>query len=496
MTYWLKSLPPQAIIKLLVSLFTHGINISVILHVSRRFKNKVAVTSDNETLTYEQLFTQTETLAHHLNQNYKLQQSQKVAILCHNHLSFVKALFACSRLGANIYLLHTKMSKEQLQTIINEHQFDFIIYDFSFHSILNRQHKKLVAYHDTFPSVDRLSKLSTKKSHLRRTANVKLHVFTAGTTGKPKVVAHTPSLFTYFPPFIAMLRRLKLVRYETAYIATPMYHSYGLAILLLFLALGKKVVISETFRAEKMKEMIDTHNVEVMTAVPFMIEQMVRGETSKLSSLKCIVSGSAELRAKLVEKVFQRLGPVLYNIYGTTEGGLVTIATPKELQMDARTIGRKILGVPLHVRNQNNKHVRNGEVGEFYLYRNRNWIETGDVGYKNEKGLYFLCGRKDDLVISGGVNIYPLQIEQVLTSHKEIREAVVIGVKDDVYGQRLKAFIQIEEQSQLNEKKLKDWLQHKVSTYEIPKEIEFVDIIPYTGVGKIDKKIMKQKEKA
>jgi fatty-acyl-CoA synthase len=337
-----------------------------------------------------------------------------------------------------------------------------------------------------------------EKQRLERSSASKLVLQTSGTTGTSKDAAHKPSLFNFLHPFMAFIQRLKILNYKTAYIATPIYHGYGIAVLLLFIPLGKKAVISRGFDAKKACRIIREHQVEVVTVVPLMLQKMLQTNPEDLKSLSCIASGGARLPIKLIEQSSKELGNVLYNLYGTSEAGLNFIATPEDLMDAPTTLGKKIKRLQIKVLDNNLIEVENGKVGQLCIKndwsianRNNTWIKTGDLGYRDENGYYFLCGRTDDMVVSGGENVYPIEVEQVLIKHPLIEDVAIIGVNDNQFGQRLKAFVLPVENANLTEKELLDWLRPRVARFQLPKVIKFVANMPYTALGKLDKKQLK-----
>lgn len=315
---------------------------------------------------------------------------------------------------------------------------------------------------------------------------------TSGTTGTTKEAPHQPSLFTYLNPFITLMNRLKLLNYNTVYIGTPIYHGYGIAILLLFITLGKKAVILKRFDSKKACGLIREHQIEVATVVPLMLDKLLKHNVEDLKSLSCIASGGAKLQPRLINETFTKLGDVLYNLYGTSEAGLTTVATPKDLMYSPFTIGKKINAIPLKVLDENMHEVEVAKVGQFCIRNKGLWIETGDLGYQDHQGYYFLCGRNDDMIVSGGENVYPIEVEQVLIMHPLVEDLAVVGISDDEFGQRLKAFVVRVEHASLTEDELLKWLRPRISRFQLPRTIIFVDHIPYTNLGKQNKKLLKE----
>lgn len=493
--YKIRLLSPAGIFRFLAAVYKNGINLMTLLQIARQtYGSKIALVDENETISYDQLFSQSEKLSLLLFEKYQLKNGHKVGLLCKNHASLVRALFAVSRLGADLYLLNSEMSKKQLTQLLGQHDFELLIYDADLGPLLEKYHKnKLLSDYDNLPDQEKVK--------LPRISLGKLILLTGGTTGKSKEAPHKPSIFNYLNPILGLLTRLNLLQYNTAYIATPIYHGYGVGVLLLFLAIGKKVVISSRFDAERACQLIRLHQVEVVTVVPLMIHKMLQHNPDDLRTLACIASGGAELNPKLTARVFNQLGDVLYNLYGTSEAGLNIIATPEDLKYSPKTVGRKISGVQLKVLDRDKQQVETGTIGQFCIkntWSMKNsrdaWIGTGDLGYQDEKGYYFLCGRIDDMIVSGGENVYPLELERELVQHPKIEEAAVVGMDDEMFGQRLKAFVLLADRAGLSVEEIYNWLRPRVARFQIPKEIVIVDHLPYTPVGKLDRKQLKSKD--
>ncbi|RJE90460.1 AMP-dependent synthetase [Paenibacillus sp. 1011MAR3C5] len=494
-------LSPLGLYRLLAAICRYGINVMALLRIAERtYGEAAAIADDQEMITYRQLLAQCEELSLMLRAKHEIKPGSKVALLCRNHASLVKSIFALSWAGADIYLLNAEMSQDQLQDLITAYDFDLLIYDEELASLIEQSaynKGKLLSDHEEKPAVNnqQLGGSAAARRSWHRTSSGTIMLLTGGTTGKAKKVPHKPSLFHYLNPFYTLLKRLHLTRYHTGYIATPIYHGYGIAILLLFVALGKKIVLTSSFAAPRACALIREHQVQVATVVPLMLDKMLKHNAEDMRSLACIASGGAELNPKLVADVFARLGDVLCNLYGTSESGLNIVATPEDLRQSAHTLGRKIDGMPLFVLDEDMNEAEPGAVGQFcvqhylsWAERSKRWIETGDMGYRDSDGLYYLCGRADDRIVSAGENVYPIELEHILIHHPQVEDVAVIGIPDETFGQRLKAYVQPVLHSEVNAGQLMDWLRVRAARYQMPKEIILVEEIPYTHLGKRDKK--------
>jgi fatty-acyl-CoA synthase len=484
---------------------TTGVNLMALLRVAAQLHpQRLAVLDDQTQLSYRQLWKQAESLAQTLQGNYGIQRQQKVAIACCNHIAGIQAIFATSRLGAHVFLLNPEMSEDQLQSLVERLAIDFYIYDHQDDkpvpywlelALQNRQ--ALPTYHPVDPSINQLAiaPASTNRS-LKAVKTGNIVVMTGGTTGQPKPASRKPSLLNFLPPFIALLEQVHLDRYRSLYIATPIYHGFGLAALLISIILGAELYVTRRFEAAHACALIASHQIEVVALVPLMVQRMLKQDGRSLASLRCILSGGAILTPDLAQTTLKELGPVIFNLYGTSEAGFCILATPALLSRKPASIGQPVWGVQASIANDGEQEVSSGTIGRLrirsaWATQQKSWIETGDLAYRDPEGVIFLCGRVDDMVVSGGENVYPIDLENVLLQHPDIDTAVVFGIPDVEFGQRLKAVVVSKATTPLAEMALKDWLKPRVARYQMPVIIEFRDYLPYTPLGKPDKKALK-----
>lgn len=503
----IKLLSPSAVTRLAAVIFRHGVNLMTLLRfAARQYGEKIALADEQGSLTYHQLLALAEGHAVRLRDEFGLEQGKKVGFICRNQASFIALIYAVADTGADICLLNADMSAEQLTHLLASQHFDLLILDeeqqvrmeresYRGAVLLSKPWSQVDSESASYSSNNKDNRGSPLQRNRRRASSGKLVLLSGGTTGKSKQVPHQPSLFNYLNPFYEFLTRLRIPEYRTAYIATPIYHGYGIAVLLLFCALGKKVVVHRGFAAETACRLISEHQVEVITVVPLMLHRLLRANVEDLKSLKCIASGGAELSPRVVQETQEQLGAVLYNLYGTSEAGLNLIATPADLAYSPRTLGKMMKGGSLSILDEQLCEVESGEVGQLHIRnnwsmssRNGSWIATGDLGYRDELGYIYLSGRKDSMIVSGGENVYPHEVEQVLLTHPGVEEAAVIGVADELYGQRLKAFVRLSEVGQDTPDSLREWLRPRLARYQLPREVVVVESLPYTSLGKLDRK--------
>jgi acyl-CoA synthetase (AMP-forming)/AMP-acid ligase II len=322
-------------------------------------------------------------------------------------------------------------------------------------------------------------------------------VMTGGTTGQPKAASRKPSILDFLPPFAALLTQVHLDQSRSVYIATPIYHGFGLAALFMAVLLGKEIHLMQRFDAARSCWLVARHQIEAVTLVPLMLQRMLKADPDSLSSLRCIITGGALLSPGLARESLERLGPTLFNLYGTSEAGFCIMAGPDLLSRKPESIGKPVQGVRARIVNDSDQAAGERSIGRLcirssWTTRRNRWIETGDLAYRDADGDLFLCGRVDDMIVSGGENVYPIELENVLLQHPDVECAAAVGVPDAEFGQRLKAVVVPKRGARLDQLALLDWLKARVARYQMPAAIEFRAELPYTALGKLDKKSLRE----
>lgn len=343
-----------------------------------------------------------------------------------------------------------------------------------------------------------------------------LMLYTSGTTGRSKGARRDLSR-TSFASVLAMLGELPLRRDDRHLVCCPLYHAAAPAFAAFVLGAGGCLVIPRHFDPAAVPALIERERVTSTLVVPTMLGRLLQHEEAlrrhDLSSLGWVMSAAAPLPTDLARRVEERLGPVLYNMYGATETGLVTLARPGEHTARPGTIGRAIPGNDLRLLDGQGRQVPEGEVGELYVkngtlvsgYHNdaeatrsamrQGYFSVGDLAYRDADGYYYLADRKSDMVISGGVNIYPLEIEQRLHHHPAVADCAVVGAPDPDWGESLCAFVVAASGAEpgpaLGEA-LGRFVTEALADYKRPRRVLFVDSIPRNPTGKIEKRTLRQ----
>lgn len=481
-------LSPVGLGRLAGSFMRNGINLMALMrYAAVRYPARAAVTDDSGSITYAELFGRTQQLVYALQSGYGMAPGKRVAIACRNHTALVSAIFAASATGADIYMLSPEMSAAQLSVICDKHHFNLLVHDADVAAKLPLVYAGacLPAYPADGDSVDSLSR--RRGAVPRRYARAgNLVVLTGGTTGEHKTAPRRQGVARFVSPLLALIAHADLGNRRTVFLGTPICHGFGLAGLFVAVFLGVEVCTMQRFDARRACALIAMRGADAAVVVPIMLQRMLAHDAAALHTLKAVICGGAALNERLVKEALHTLGPVLFNLYGTSEAGFSIMATPQDLARYPGTIGKPIPGVEVRIGNGADKGTLRLRNSWSVNSAAGKWVDTGDIAYRNEEGYCFLCGRADDMIVSGGVNVYPAMVENALLQHPGVSECAVVGVADEEFGQRLAAFVVTA--GQQDAEALKQWLKERVARYEMPREIRTVSALPYTAAGKPDKK--------
>ena len=334
-------------------------------------------------------------------------------------------------------------------------------------------------------------------------------ILTSGTTGTPKGAARTQS--DSIEPAAALFSKIPLKAREVTMIAAPMFHSWGFAHFQLGLPLASTFVLRRRFDPEETLNAVAQHRATALVLVPVMLQRILSLPPETIarydvSSLKVIAASGSALPGELATRAMDTFGDVLYNLYGSTEVAWATIATPADLRAAPGTAGRPPLGTIVKLLDEHGGEVPAGQGGRIFVGNSLAFegytdggnkeiigglLSTGDVGRFDAGGRLFVDGRDDEMIVSGGENVFPREVEDLLADHPGIEEVAVVGVPDEEFGQRLKAFVVACEGSGLSEKGLQDHVKRNLARYKVPREVVFVDELPRNATGKILKRDLK-----
>jgi acyl-CoA synthetase (AMP-forming)/AMP-acid ligase II len=437
-----------------------------------------------------------------------------VAVLCRNHRRFLAGIVALGKLGADIVYLNTGFAGPQLVDVVKREEVAAVLIDEEFLDLtedLPGDVSLVVAWEDherelgRCLTLDRLVAAGVGRSPANERRAGRQVLLTSGTTGTPKGAQRKGG--SEMEPFLAILNRIPLRTSDTTLVAAPMFHSWGLANAGLALVLGATIVTARRFDPEECLRLIEEHRVTVLAAVPVMIQRIMalpeevrrRYDTSSLRVVG--LSGSA-LAGELATRFMDEFGDVIYSLYGSTEVGWASIADPKDLRAAPGTAGRVPAGVEVKLFDEDGKEVPAGETGRIFvrsslLFDNYTggggkdvidgFMSSGDMGYFDDDGRLFVAGRDDDMIVSGGENVFPREVEDLLAEHQSVDEVAVIGVDDPDFGQRLVAFV-VPSGDGVDEDELKEHVRGQLARHKVPRQIVSIDTMPRNTTGKILKR--------
>ncbi|WP_280305869.1 AMP-binding protein [Nocardia neocaledoniensis] len=483
-----------------------------------RHPAKTAIIDDSGQLTYRELQRRTEAIAAAL---YAASATppRSVGILCRNHRGFAEAMAAGAQLGAELIFINTELPAAQLGSILARHDPDVLVYDDEYTAAVTAAGfagLRVLAWHESgtgpgeFPTLDELAtRRHAAPPRVRRA--VAMTLLTSGTTGLAKGVPRAVRPTAIVALTLTAMSILRLRSTDRVLVAPPMFHGFGLLSLLGPLALGATAICRRRFDAATALDDIARYRVTAVMAVPVMLQRLLAAPEladsgAGRAGLRIMVTGAAPISPTTVARLIDVFGPILVNGYGSTEAGLVTIATPADLVAATDTVGRAALGVSVRILRADRTDAAPGEIGEIFVRSGLEYtgytpdptartstkeivdghVSTGDMGHIDARGLLFIDGRADDMIVSGGENVFPGEVENRLAAHPAISDAVVIGVPDAEFGQVLNAYIVLGPgAAEPDDASLKQHVREGLERYKVPKRFIVLDEIPRNAGGKV-----------
>jgi fatty-acyl-CoA synthase len=481
-----------------------------------RYPDEVAIIDESGTLTFNEVHERSNAIANRLADD-GVNEGDNVGLMIRNHRGFVEALVACSKLGANAMFLNTSFSGPQLTDVCKREKPTALIYDEEFVEVLHdasRRRKRYIAWHEPDsdasgkdPTLDEIVAGGDPSDVIAPAQPGKAIILTSGTTGTPKGASRSQP--KSLDPAAALLDRIPLKAREKTMIAAPLFHAWGFAHFTLAMGLSSTLVLKRKFDPEATLSLTAQHEATALAVVPVMLQRILAldDEVLKrydLSNLRVVpVSGSA-LPGAISERWMDLFGENLYNLYGSTEVAWATIATPEDLRAAPGTAGRIPRGTVVRIYDDAGRLLTEpGETGRIFVGNDLQMegytggggkdaidglMSSGDVGHFDAEGRLFIDGRDDDMIVSGGENVFPAEVEDLLQSHEAIEEAAVFGVDDEDFGQRLKAVVVTKKGRSVTEKDLKGYVKSNLAAYKVPRDVIFMDELPRNATGKVLKR--------
>jgi acyl-CoA synthetase (AMP-forming)/AMP-acid ligase II len=478
-----------------------------------RFPDREAIIDDLGALTFAELHRRTNGLANAFA-DAGIGEGDSVAVMCRNHRYFIEATVACSKLGANALYLNTAFAGPQITDVMAREKPIALVYDDEFANLIEeggRRRKRFIAWHEgeekpSDPLIEDLIIDGDPSDVVPPAEQGSVVILTSGTTGTPKGASRSSP--DSLQPAAALFSKIPLKAREHSMIAAPMFHSWGFAHFTLGLALSSTLVLRRRFDPEGTLSAVAQHKCTTLVVVPVMLQRILELppeaiERYDLRSLRVIAASGSALPGQLAEKTMDAFGEVLYNLYGSTEVAWATIATPRDLRAAPGTAGRPPLGTSVKIFDEDGAEAPDGETGRIFVVNEMlfegytggggkdvigGMMATGDVGHFDKGGRLFVDGRDDEMIVSGGENVFPREVEDLLAKMDGVEEAAVVGVDDEEWGQRLKAFVVKKGSAKLSESDIKDHIKQNLARYKVPREVEFLKELPRNATGKVLKR--------
>ena len=480
--------------------------------------HEIALIDERGSLSFERAHRRSNALAHAFAE-MGIGYGDGVGIMCRNHRGFVEATLAAAKLGASALYLNTMFAGPQLAEVTRREGPKVLVYDEEFTGLLEGVDggvARVVGWCDgDAPGETTLEQLIAggDESDLKPPPDKpRFVILTSGTTGTPKGAQRSSP--DGLLAMAALIERIPYRARETMVIAAPLFHSWGFFHFVIGLPTASTMVLRRRFDPEDTLLAVQESRAQVLAAVPVMIQRILQlpDETLAkydLSSLRITALSGSALPGELATAWMDRFGDTVYNLYGSTEVAYATVATPSDLRAAPGTAGRPPRGTVVRLYDDEGREVPRGDVGRIFVGNEMSFegytggggkeaidglLSSGDVGHIDSTGRLFIDGRDDEMIVSGGENVFPREVEDLLADHEAVVEAAVIGVEDEEFGQRLKAFVVLGEEGQVSEEDLKAHVKANLASYKAPREVEFLDELPRNATGKILKRELRERE--
>jgi len=448
-----------------------------------------ALVDDDGALTYRELDALVDGVAAVLHDR-GVREGDRVGILCRNHRGFVATMVAAVRMGADVVYLNTGFAGPQVDDATQREGVTLLVRDDDLAPC------KVAATVSAGELVAVASAWSGPPAPASRRGGRHV-ILTSGTTGRPKGAARATG--GSGRAIVGLLEAIPLRHGQRTMVAAPLFHVWGWSHFSLGLALRATCLLDRTSDPVRLAHRMVDDRADVLVTVPVLLRRILDADVA-LPALRLVALSGSPLPAGLARDAISRLGEVVYNLYGATEAGWISVAGPGDLHAAPGTAGRPVTGVSLRVVDADGRDVPPGSIGrigvesdlmlEGYtdgsaLRRDGGLLLLGDLGRVDDAGRLHVVGRADDMVVSGGENVYPSEVEDLLTAHPDVAEVAVVGVPDPEFGQRLRAVVVAVPGSSLAAEAVRDHVRADLARHKVPRDVVFVDALPRNAAGKV-----------
>jgi len=481
--------------------------------VALRAPDRVAIIDERGSLTYAELHRRANALARGLRE-LGVGEGDSVALMCRNHRGFVEATIAVNRLGADALYLNTAFAGPQLLEVLEREGPRVVIHDEEFAGLLgdDAPGTPVVAWSDspTGSEGERLTlegliaasagdDLDAPQRHGR------IVILTSGTTGTPKAA---PRAEPGIDAAVSLLSRMPLRAGWRTHVAAPLFHTWGYAHMALAMLLGTTLVLRRRFDPEDALRVVAEERCECVVVIPVMLQRILALPEDVLAAhdlptVQVVASSGSALPGDLALSWMDHFGDHLYNIYGSTEVAYASIATPEDLREAPASAGRPPWGTVVRIYDEDGRPVVPDTPGRVFVGNTilfegysggggKDMIDglmaTGDVGRFGPDGRLYVEGRDDEMIVSGGENVFPREVEDCLARHPDVLEVAAVGVDDEQYGKRLVAYVVLRDGAGVTDVQLREWVKENLARFKVPREIVMLDELPRNATGKVLKR--------
>jgi len=479
----------------------------------------VAIIDERGKVTFGELHRRTNALAHALAAR-GVREGDGVAVMCRNHRGFVEASIAINKLGADVLYLNTAFAGPQLADVVAREEPRVVVYDEEFAGLLDGVDiaDRVIGWTDGDVS-DSVASPDTIEGMIRSAASTedptppsrspRTIILTSGTTGTPK---GAPRPQGGIPAAVSLLSRMPLKSGWTCYIAAPLFHTWGFAHYQLAMLLGTTMVLDRKFDPETALQLLADNECDSLVVIPVMLQRILALPEETLDKyplprLKAVASSGSALPGDLPTRWMDRYGDNLYSIYGSTEVAWASIADPIDLREAPGTAGKLPHATVVKILDAGGNELPVGESGRIFVGNDlqiegytggggkevvAGLMSSGDVGRFDTDGRLYVEGRDDEMIVSGGENVFPKEVEDCIARLDGITEVAAVGVEDPDFGKRLRAFVVRAEGISVSDAEVKDWVKANLARYKVPRDVVFLEELPRNATGKVLKRELAQ----
>ncbi|KRB73333.1 acyl-CoA synthetase [Nocardioides sp. Root190] len=482
--------------------------------IALRTPHHTALIDERGSLTFGELQARTNALAIGLRAR-GVKAGDGVAVMCRNHRGFIEASIAISKLGADVLYLNTAFAGPQLVDVLEREKPRVVVHDEEFSALLASADiaDRVLGWTDGEAGPDSIEGIIAAQVAAGRTADLappsqkgRTIILTSGTTGTPK---GAPRPQGGLPAAISLLSRMPLRSGWKCHVAAPLFHTWGFAHYQLAMMLGTTLVLTRKFDPEDALRILRDEDCDSFAVIPVMLQRILALPEETLDRyplphLKAVASSGSALPGDLPTQWMDRYGENLYSIYGSTEVAWASIAAPRDLREAPGCAGRLPHQTVVRILDADGREVPTGQSGRIFVGNSLQiegytggggkemidgLMSSGDVGRFDAEGRLYVEGRDDEMIVSGGENVFPKEVEDCIATHERVAEVAAIGVDDDDFGKRLKAFVvRVPDGEPVTADEIKELVKTNLARFKVPREIIFLDELPRNATGKVLKR--------